>query len=434
MPDYDGRPEPASFGDGMLWVPRVVFFPLYVVSEYVVRRPLGWLVSTAEYEHWPTLVIDFLTFGDRQGGIVPTALIDYGLRPSVGFYAFWNDFIVADNDLRFRGAYGGAGLYQLRLLDRFPLGSGRLSLNASYDSRPDNVFHGIGRMDRSLQSELRSRYYRAVARAGARYHLPGARSSYAHFGVDLREVELDGDRSCCEEPSVNERVQAGDFELPPGMGQVYDVSDQGVEIVLDSRWPRQPGSLELASDYMAPPGHGVRLALRGNLTEVIDQSLAAGRSLADAWVHYGASLGGFVDITGHQRSLGLTAIADLVDPLGSGEVPLTDLVTLGGDRPLRGFLAGQFAGRSLAALRFEYRWPVAVWLDGTLTYETGSVFDERFSDFDLAAFRSSFGFGLQAVGVQDHVFQTLIAVGTESHGAGAEIDSVRFVFGTTAGF
>lgn len=32
-PDYDGRPEPTTAGDVALWVPRVVLFPLYVVSE-----------------------------------------------------------------------------------------------------------------------------------------------------------------------------------------------------------------------------------------------------------------------------------------------------------------------------------------------------------------------------------------------------------------
>lgn len=435
MPDYDGRPEPRSFNDGLLWVPRVVLFPAYVVSEYAVRRPIGWVVSTAEREHWPTIIFDFLTFGeDRRGGILPTALIDYGLRPSIGIYAFWNDFITAENDLRFRGAYGGSALYQVRLTDRFPLGEGRLSMTASYESRPDNVFYGIGPVGDSLQNEIRSRYYRAVARAGAIYAAPWERSSYARIGAGVREVELDGDRSCCDDPSVTERVEAGDFEAPPGMGQVYDVADQSLEVVLDSRFPREPESLELASDYVSPPGNGVRLALRGALSELIEQSIAPAGLLADVWVHYGASLGGFLDVNGHQRSVGLTAIVDFVDPLGAGQVPLTDLVTLGGDRPLRGFLAGQFSDRSAAALRLEYRWPVAVWLDGSLTYEAGNVFGNGLSGFELAELRSSFGLGLQAVGAQDHVFQTLLAFGTEPYEAGARIDSVRFVLGTTAGF
>src|SRR5687767_15236803 len=88
VPDYDGREEPGpDAGDVLLWVPRTAFFPLYLVSEYVLRRPLEWFVVTAEREQWPTLVLDFFTFGpDRTAGVFPTALFDFGFRPSVGLY------------------------------------------------------------------------------------------------------------------------------------------------------------------------------------------------------------------------------------------------------------------------------------------------------------------------------------------------------------
>jgi len=127
-------------------------------------------------------------------------------------------------------------------------------------------------------------------------------------------------------------------------------------------------------------------------------------------------------------------VVDFVDPIGSGQVPLTDLVSLGGDRPLRGFLANQFVDRSGTALRLEYRWPVAVWLDGSLLYEAGSVFGRGLGGFDFGKFRNSYGFGVAAVGAQDHPFQALIAVGTKSWEEGGGYDSFRFVFGTTAGF
>jgi hypothetical protein len=431
VPDYTGRPEPTSFGDVALWVPRVVLFPLYVVSEYVVRRPLGWLASTAEREHWPTLLLDFLTFGEkRQGGIVPTVLFDLGMRPTFGLYAFWNDFIVDDNDLRFRATYGGPRLYGLRLTDRMALGKGRLALSGAYDSRPDNVFHGIGRNQR----DRRSRYYLSTARASLVYDRPLIRSSRMRFGGGLRQLELDGSESCCEDPSVDDQVRAGAFGPPPGMGQVFTVFDQAAELVLDSRWPRLPSDLEPASDYVPPPDHGVRLALRGDLSQLSSQSLAPGAALADAWVHYGASLGGYLDLTGQQRSIGATVIVDFVDPIGGGEVPISDYVSLGGERPLRGFLANEFVDRSAAVLRLEYRWPVAVWLDGSLQYEAGNVFGKGLSGFELGDFRSSYSLGLATVGAQDHNFQALIALGTQSYDDGADIDSFRLVLGTTAGF
>jgi hypothetical protein len=312
-PDYDGRPDPTTVGDVALWVPRVVLFPLYVVSEYVLRRPLGWLVSTAERERWPTLLIDFFTFGDRQGGIVPTLFIDLGMRPTVGVYAFWDGFLATGNDLRLRATYGGSSSYALRIADRFALGPGQLTLTGAYETRPDNVFHGIG-SDRDADDD--ARYDSTSSRFDIAYRVPWVRSSYARVIAELRQVDLDGDGSCCDDPSVNEQVEAGAFAAPPGMNQVYDVTGQSLEVVFDSRWPRFPEGLELGSDYVTPPGTGVRLALRGRANELLDQSLATGAALADAWLGYGVSLGGHYDLTGEQRSVSATVIVDFVDPIG----------------------------------------------------------------------------------------------------------------------
>jgi hypothetical protein len=60
-PDYDGRPDPPpTAGEGALWIPRVLLFPPYVVSEYVIRRPLGALVTAAERNNWVGTVPDGL--------------------------------------------------------------------------------------------------------------------------------------------------------------------------------------------------------------------------------------------------------------------------------------------------------------------------------------------------------------------------------------
>src|ERR1700722_16456517 len=53
LPDYGGEPSHASAGDAALWVPRVIFYPVYLVSEYVIRRPLGAAESAAERANLP---------------------------------------------------------------------------------------------------------------------------------------------------------------------------------------------------------------------------------------------------------------------------------------------------------------------------------------------------------------------------------------------
>jgi hypothetical protein len=63
VPDYDGREDPpATAGEVALWVPRVVLFPLYLTSEYLIRRPIGWLISTAERNNWAPAIIEFFKF------------------------------------------------------------------------------------------------------------------------------------------------------------------------------------------------------------------------------------------------------------------------------------------------------------------------------------------------------------------------------------
>ena len=73
-PDYDGRGNTdTNAGSWALWIPRVALSPLYVVNEYVVRRPLGGLVTVAERRHWVSAVSDFFTFGsDNNYVVVPT--------------------------------------------------------------------------------------------------------------------------------------------------------------------------------------------------------------------------------------------------------------------------------------------------------------------------------------------------------------------------
>ena len=89
-PDYEGRdPESHATEDTLLFVPRVVLLPVYLVAEYAVAVPVGALATTAEQNQWPKAIHDALTFGPNQeGGIFPTFLIDFGLRPSIGFHLF----------------------------------------------------------------------------------------------------------------------------------------------------------------------------------------------------------------------------------------------------------------------------------------------------------------------------------------------------------
>ena len=145
--DHDGREPPKpTVGESLLWVPRVVFFPVYVVTEFVIRRPVGWVMTVAERDQWPAFFIDIFTFGEeRKVGIVPTAFIDFNFRPSIGVYVFANDAWIDGHDIRAQFGFGGNRWWLGALSDRWALSDDlRLDLGFRFSLRPDNIFHGLG--------------------------------------------------------------------------------------------------------------------------------------------------------------------------------------------------------------------------------------------------------------------------------------------------
>src|SRR5262245_44149998 len=64
VPDYDGRgDEPTTTGDVLLWGPRILLAPPYLVSEYLLRRPIGFLIAGAERSGVPVMLYDIFLFG-----------------------------------------------------------------------------------------------------------------------------------------------------------------------------------------------------------------------------------------------------------------------------------------------------------------------------------------------------------------------------------
>lgn len=416
VPDYDGRgrphPEP---GEGLLWVPRVVLFPLYVLSEYVVRRPLGWVTVEAERANIATLLVDIFTFGpDKNAGLVPTALIDFGFRPSVGLYFFWNDAFADDNQIRLHAATWGSDWLRLTVTDRVVLGEGaRVGIRGMGVRRPDWLYYGLGpRSDHGDEA----RYSSDTLEGSLFYEQVGWRSSYFRAFGGVRRATFE-DVGCCDEPRIGERVAQGAYPYPPGFLTGYTIAHHGFVAELDTRRP-------------APAhGSGLRLVARA------EQAARTDGAEPGEWIRYGGGIGGFWDVTEDNRVVGLSVTARFVDPIrSSAEIPFTEQEHLGGDEPLRGFIDGRLRGRSAVAARFDYQWPIWTFLDGSLNAEAGNVFGERLEGFEADALRLSFGLGFRASGRRDHPFEFLIGTATEPIDEGAELDSFRLVFGATNGF
>lgn len=398
----------------LLWVPRVLLFPPYLVAEYLIRQPLGFLISTAEREEVPRWLYDFFTFGsEHQAGIVPTAYVDFDFYPSAGLYSFWNDALFPGHDLRLRASFGGSEWRSASISERFHFTRaqrGRLALEASVVRRPDYAFFGIGPDTR--QSEL-VRYGQETLELRANVEQQLWRASAFRAEMSLRSVELR--RGGYEEdPILEDAVAAGDLALPPGYNAPYTLFRTELGAVWDNRLPRPA------------PGSGFRVGGRAEHSSLASQT--------SSFVRYGATAGAFWDVDERRRVVSLALTTAFADPVGDSVIPFPELVTLGGSEAMRGLYPGRLHDRSAALLQLGYRWPLWIWLDGALRTELGNVFGEHLQGFRFERLRWSGAIGVESTGSPDNSFQVMIGIGSETFESGGKVDSWRFALGTTSGF
>lgn len=414
LPDYH-RPAPTSTGDALLWVPRVALFPLYFVTEYAVRQPLGALMRVAEKGNWIQEIGDLLTFGPNNNiGIIPTALLDFGLRTSVGLYFFYDDLFTKGNQFRVHAATGGSDWLRLTVADRIPIDDkSHVKLRFEASTRPDQLFYGIG--PRSLEKS-RSIYALTTYEGSAFFHLEPAPYLLVEAQAGVRSMEFGAHPSCCDKTPIFVRSAFDGTALPPGFERGYTGLRQSLFVALDSRRPRPD------------PGTGIRFAANAE----------HGFDLRDPgqsrWIKYGGEVGGYLDVDGKNRVLSLSLTTRFVDPTGNAEVPFTELVALGGDQVMFGYLQNRLIGRSAAAAVLEYRYPIWAFLDGSAQVAFGNVFGPHLDDFSPKRLRLSFDFGIRTTGSRDHAFNVLIGSGTETFEDGAKLNSLRFMLGASRGF
>ncbi len=400
-------------GPALLWVPRVILFPLWLVSEYVVREPVGALVRAAERNEWPQQVISFFTFGERQNvALFPSALFDFGLKPSVGFNLTWKYFLADPNTLAVHFGTWGPDWVSVHASDDYALTPRQvIAGQVSFVRRKDLPFYGIG--PRS-PSDPRYRYQAMTSEFALGYQNDFWHLSALSIRAGVRTLSF-GDGGCCAEPALFDAVSNGTVPSPPGYEQGYTAAFQALSVALDTRQ---------ADPYV---GTGVRLEAHGE-SVIAPSSDAAKRR---AWVAYGGAAGVGIDLW-KRRVLGLGVAADFTDPL-RGTIPFTDQVSLGGSRPMRGFLLGRLIDRSAIVATAQYTWPVWVYLNGVLQADVGNVFGRHLDGFDPDLFRLSTAIGLRSNGSPESGLELLVAGGTDPFEQGFHYSSLRIVIGSHHG-
>ncbi len=420
VPDLDGRPEPGpNAGDALLWIPRVIFSPLYLVSEFVLRRPLGFIVTEIERGEVIQAVLSFFTFGPEQNvAVLPTALIDFGFSPSVGIYTYWNKFLFDENRISLHAAQWGLDWLSLTVHDTITFGDlATLATRFKALRRPDYIYAGVGYDSTGVATDAgldTSRYSASSIEAGGELLFKPWQSTFFGYQAEYVSRSFEDVPWGDDEPSAGAFASALGQELPDGFVSGYSDLRLGIRGALDTRTPA------------AAPQGGVRLGGR------VMQHIGLGAIARSNWIEWAGDATIAVELFGGHRVLGVTGEVAFVEPVGDAAVPFTELVDAGGDGPLAGFQPGVLRGQSAAVLAIHYTWPAWVFIDGRIHFEIGNVFGPNLEGFEPEHLRMSFGIGLEPelAAAGDSPFELLFAVGTDTFERGADITSFRLLFGT----
>jgi hypothetical protein len=421
---------PPATARALLWAPRIVLFPVFVVTQYALRWPLTHTARYAEHHYWPQQVVDFFTFGpNNEASLWPYFYFDLGFRARAGLYFSWDRAFVPANSLRLRATTGGTDSFQLGAKDGYALTSdAHINLTADISRRPDLAFWGLG----PESNDGPFRYGSSALHVAAAVQLSGWRSSALGMGVELQRRRFDTGASSLGDASLDQGLVGGRLAaLPPGTDGYTTVSPM-VRAALDSRRPRHEDG-RVTEDSVSPPGTGLRLAAHAGYSLDLERPRAA--DTARSWLRYGGLAAAYLDLTGQQRTLGLSVKGELVHALAGGpQVPFSEQPALGGGQPMPGLRGRRLVGASAVAARLQYRWPIWVSLDGTADAALGNVFGPELAGFDVGLLRASFALGMATNAARDASLEFLIGAGTGTLRSGAELEEMRLAVGTTISF
>jgi hypothetical protein len=374
---------------------------------------------TLTEEHYvvPRLLRVF-TWDQGKAGIFPTFGINLGLRPSVGFMAFDDELGSPGTDLALGGTLSRADVYGVSGRVRHRLGAGYLVVaNASYASRDDQVFYGIG--SDTVEAD---RVYYARDRLDASLGLEGQVSEPARVAVTLRL--RDAHFGASDYRGDDHGIQShfggpGQAPLPEGFTDGYTLVGVGTRLVLDSRRPT----------LLRPSGSGLRFQTDVGLTT----SISGARARFADW---GGELAGFVDASGHGHVLSLRLAAHFQEALSGTTIPFDEQLQMSRFTGMRAFIDGRLRGQSAVLLEAQYRYPIASLVDAELWSGLGNAFPGHLEGFGPARLYWDYGLTLRTYTSRDAWWGATLAFGSnrldsESFTA---TDFVRFSAGFNQGF
>ncbi len=378
---YDGRKKPpTSARKSLLVVPRILLAVPYLVVKglaAVARPAMEW----SERDRLPQWVNEALSSNDGHVGVRPYLQYELEFKPLVGA-TYFNHRLPHGARLKLTTGVGGPNDVLQEGEVKVPLTKTRLAMSflARYYRSDDEIYTGIG-----MRNHLPfARYGMDQADAWVGLALLAKQGLRLVVSADLgarrfrNGVPYKGDHTIAD--VYCDRIGNGpcfvpqmDRKLVPGFADGTQFVRESVEVHIDSR--KNEVAAGLLVDAAVRYTHG----FAGDASSYLQLEAHAGTSF-EVW---------------RRRTLyvGITGIDQLA--FGKTPVPFSELPQLGGVDDLRGFLRGRFRDASSLLGTVEYRWPVWMWMDGSLFVDYGGVFGPQFHGLALADLRPDIGIGLR---------------------------------------
>lgn len=455
-PNYDRREDaPATAGEVLVWIPRVLLFPAYAVTNYLLRWPIVGALTWAEKVYLFTRIERLLSFRDGQSVIFPSFFTDFGLRPAVGLTLTNRNLFVRGNTLTLGASYGGDKFVTASLANDTTVLSddaGAIGLRGSFVTRPDLPWYGFGSQTRT-DDRFNTRIRTTEAQASFRAIVDDL--DYVNFSIMFRDVGfLEGALSNANDPNLDQLLECqnavsggGAFDTADGCAPLRDSDTQLVALppgyvaggyqLLENRITAKVDTRSPDTEYEG--GTGMLFELFGSFEFDPTQPKRN-------FIRWGGEVAGFYDFTGVGHTLALRVYSEFIENTGSDDeefqIPFTELPALGGLETMRGYLPRRFVGESTFTTTLSYRYPVWSLIDAEVFASLGNAYLGRWRSWNLEEMYLNGGLSLRTNLSRDVGLQVLVAVGTnrlDSSQANGDpdnfgIDAFRLNFGIFQGF
>lgn len=398
--DYRGRTPYTRADEVAAWIPRVLFSPLYFVTEYGLRLPVYEFLQWADRHNVIPYVNDVVLKPTKDVRWNPVVVVDVGVFYAGGAMFEFSNLGAKDHTLTLMAAGGGPDAWFFSARDDWKSGPAHVGLHGAAFSRADRSYYGLGPYSENAKVDFaQTRFegfgYASVAR-GNHFQLQGS----AGFRADHTGPSDD------DGPSIESRFKTSGV---PGFGQTM-LAMSMLDLKLDTR------------ENVDVSGGARLLANATYARDVTDSARTFVSTTVDAEVA--------AEVMKPDRVLALRGYFRDAIPLGTEPVPFLEQSMLGW-RNHYGFFWGRFRDESALMLELRYRYPVAFFVDMTWIASVGNVFKRDLSDFDPKALTTSLGVGFRTRRTGRRPLELIVAVGSTRFDEAFGVQSVRFYLSTT---